>query len=195
MHAWAIIALAIMAAMAPPATTAAPAAAVFYTPDTLRPDNSVGLLMKRAVQSMLLNIDRCLAPHDLTHAQWLPLYRLARGGCCTIAALARDQAMDPGAMTRAIDRLEAKGLLRRERSQQDRRVVQLALTDAGRDAAALVPPVLVDVLNAHLSGFSQAEWQQLIGLLTRVVANGQAWRGLAPEPGHDDAPDPARGAS
>ena len=157
--------------------------ASFYSAATLRPDNSVGNLMKRAMQSMLLRIDRGLAPHDLTHAQWLPLYRIASSGCDTIAALARDQALDPGAMTRAIDRLEGKGLLRRERSQQDRRVVQLVLTDAGRAAAELVPPVLADVLNAHLAGFTDAEWQQLIALLTRVVANGDALR----EPTRDSA--------
>ncbi len=169
----------------------APPAAAFYTPETLGPDNSVGLLMKRAVQSMLLNIDRGLAPHDLTHAQWLPLYRIARGGCTTIAALARDQAVDPGAMTRAVDRLEAKGLLLRTRSLQDRRVVLLQLTDAGRAAAALVPPVLVDVLNAHLHGFSHAEWLQLIALLTRVVANGNALREPPREPARDLTGDPA----
>ena len=139
--------------------------------------------MKRALQSIRQTIDRDLAPHDLTQAQWLPLVRIAHGGCTTIAALARDQAIDPGAMTRAVDRLEAKGLLRRERSAQDRRVVTLVLTDAGRAAAELVPPVLADVLNAHLAGFTDAEWQQLIALLTRVVANGDALR----EPTRDSA--------
>ena len=159
----------------------APPTADFYTPDTLQPDNNVGQLMKRALQSMRLTIDRNLAPHDLTQAQWLPLVRIAHGGCTTIAALARDQAIDPGAMTRAVDRLEAKGLLRRERSAQDRRVVTLVLTDSGRAAAALVPPVAVQVLNAHLAGFNHQEWQQLIGLLTRVVANGDALREPARE--------------
>jgi len=160
----------------------APPAAGFYTPETIRPDNNVGLLMKRALQSIRQTIDRDLAPHDLTQAQWLPLVRIAHGGCTTIAALARDQAIDPGAMTRAVDRLEAKGLLRRERSAPDRRVVTLVLTDTGRAAAALVPPVAVQVLNAHLAGFSPAEWQQLIGLLTRLLANGDALREPAREP-------------
>jgi DNA-binding MarR family transcriptional regulator len=161
------------------ADTAPPPPADFYTPQSLRPDNSVGLLMKRVMQSVLLQIDRRLAPHDLTHAQWLPLYRLSRGECGTIAALARDQSLDPGAMTRALDRLEAKGLVRRERSQQDRRVVKLELTEAGRAAAQHVPPVLAEVLNAHLAGFSEAEWLQLIGLLQRLLANGDALRGDA----------------
>lgn len=153
-----------------------PRPADFYTAESLHPDNSVGLLIKRVMQSVLLQIDRRLAPHDLTHAQWLPLYRLARGECVTTAALARDQAQDPGAMTRALDRLEAKGLVRRERSLQDRRVVKLELTEAGRAAAQLVPPVLAEVLNAHLAGFSTAEWQQLIDLLQRMVVNGDALR-------------------
>ncbi|OYU99290.1 MAG: MarR family transcriptional regulator [Burkholderiales bacterium PBB5] len=154
----------------------------FYDGDTLRPKDSVGLLMKRAMQSFSLQVDRRLAPHDLTHAQWLPLYWLARGECDTIAALARNQALDPGAMTRALDRLEAKGLLKRVRSQQDRRVVHLELTDDGRRTAALVPPVLAEVLNAHLAGFSHDEWQQLVHLLQRVVANGEALRDPPKDP-------------
>lgn len=163
----------------PPASSPVPPAAVFYTAASLRPDNSLGLLMKRAMQSILLQIDRRLAPHDLTHAQWLPLYRLSRGGCDTVAALARDQTMDPGAMTRALDRLEAKGLVTRERSLQDRRVVKLALTEAGHAAALPVPGVLAEVLNAHLAGFSADEWAQLTGMLQRLVANGDALRDAA----------------
>ena len=167
----------------PAAPAAAPAApqppASFYSADNLRPETSVGLLIKRVMQSVLLQIDRRLVEHDLTHAQWLPLYRLARGGCDTMAALARDQSLDPGAMTRALDRLEAKGLLRRERSLQDRRVVKLELTDAGRAASQPVPAVLAEVLNAHLAGFSETEWLVLIDLLQRMVANGDALRDLA----------------
>jgi len=153
-----------------------------YDADKLRPTDSIGMLIKRAMQSLSLQVDRRLAPHDLTHAQWLPLYWLARGECDTIAALARTQALDPGAMTRALDRLEAKGLLKRVRSQQDRRVVHLELTDDGRRTAALVPPVLAEVLNAHLAGFSHDEWQQLVHLLQRVVANGDALRDPPKDP-------------
>lgn len=148
----------------------------FYRAETLVPENSFGLLMKRVLQSLLWQIDRALQPHDLTHAQWIPLYWLARGGGSTVAELARDAALDPGATTRTLDRLEAKSLVRRVRSSQDRRVVRIELTDAGRAAAALVPAVLSDVLNAHLAGFTAVEWQQLIALLQRMVANGAALR-------------------
>ena len=156
-----------------------PPPADFYTAESLRQETSVGFLIKRVMQSVLLQVDRRLAAHDVTHAQWLPLYRLSRGECDTMAALARDQALDPGAMTRALDRLEAKGLIRRERSLQDRRVVKLELTEAGQAVSLLVPAVLAEVMNAHLAGFAESEWRVLVDLLQRMVANGDALRDLA----------------
>ena len=43
-------------------------------------------------------------------------------------------------------------------------------------AIAEVPAVLAEVLNAHLSGFSKAEWQTLQGYLRRMLATGEALR-------------------
>jgi len=148
----------------------------FYVAGQYRPDQSVGFLMKRVLSSILAQADARLAAYDLTHAQWLPLFKLAMKDCDTIAMLSRELELDPGAMTRSLDRLEAKGLVRRERSTEDRRVVHLVLTEEGRKVARKVPPVMAEVLNKHLQGFSEADWQHLIGLLARMVANGDAMR-------------------
>ena len=96
--------------------------------------------------------------------------------------LARDLETDPASMTRALDRLESKGLVVRERSSTDRRVVQLALTEEGRTVAALVPAVLSEVLNGHLTGFSHEEWHSLLGMLRRMLVNGEALRQQAVQP-------------
>lgn len=151
----------------------------FYVAGQYRPDQSVGFLMKRVMSSILAQADDRLAPLDLTHAQWLPLFKLAAKDCNTVAALSRELDLDPGAMTRALDRLEAKGLVQRDRSTEDRRVVHLSLTDEGRKIARKVPPVMAEVLNQHLAGFTEDEWKQLLGLLARMVANGDAMRGPA----------------
>lgn len=148
----------------------------FYAPGQYRPDQSVGYLMRKVLSSILAEADGQLAAYDLTHAQWLPLYKLVMNEGHTVAGLSRELALDPGTMTRALDRLEAKGLVRRERSTQDRRVVHLVLTDEGRQVARQVPAVLADVLNGHLSGFTEAEWQQLLQFLHRMLANGEALR-------------------
>ena len=60
-------------------------------------------------------------------------------------------------MTRTLDRLEAKGLLRRNRSQTDRRVVKLELTELGETKAREIPNNIARVLNHHLRGFSADE--------------------------------------
>lgn len=148
----------------------------FYSPEALDPQHSVGWLAKRLLASISLQVDRRLAGMDLTHAQWIPLFRLSRGECRTPSELTRELQVDPGAVSRSLDRLEAKGLVRRVRSTEDRRAVRLELTEEGQQAAALVPPVLADALNAHLAGFTRAEWETLVGLLQRMVANGDALR-------------------
>lgn len=148
----------------------------FYVAGEYRADQSVGFLMKRVLSSILAQADARLASYDMTHAQWLPLFKLAAKHCDTVAALSRELELDPGAMTRALDRLEAKGLVTRERSKEDRRVVHLLLTDEGSKIARKVPPVMAEVLNNHLQGFTEAEWKQLVSMLTRMVANGDATR-------------------
>ena len=162
------------AAAAPEA--AARIAADFHTPGQFRPDESFGYLMRHILSSVRERANQRLALHDLTYEQWLPLFKLSMNEGNTVAGLARELEIDAGAMTRAVDRLEAKGLVRRERSSQDRRVVELTLTAEGRRVARKVPPVLSEVLNGHLAGFSHAEWQQLLALLRRMLANGQTLR-------------------
>jgi DNA-binding MarR family transcriptional regulator len=96
------------------------------------------------------------------------------GSGSTVAELARGCQQDAGSMTRLLDRLEAKGLVRRVRSGEDRRVVNIELTDEGRAAAKKIPAVLCGVQNAHLHGFTVEEWRTLKGLLRRILDNALA---------------------
>lgn len=146
-------------------------AELFYEPGCYNREENVGLLMRRIIHSLLNRVDRRLEMHGLTHAQWAPLYVISRHPGITLAELSRELRIDPGAMTRTLDRLEAKGLCRRERSTQDRRVVHLKLTPDGETASAPVPGVMCESLNAYLAGFSREEWQDLLGMLRRMLAN------------------------
>ena len=85
-------------------------------------------------------------------------------------------------MTRMLDRLEHKQLLQRQRSDADRRVVNLMLTAKGRDAAAEIPKVVREELQRHLAGFSATEQTTLTGLLTRMLANSSAPDAAQEEP-------------
>jgi len=148
----------------------------FYESGSYCAEESVGYLMKRIGLSLVWQVDKRLEAHDLTSAQWGPLMHLRKAGRSTVADLARLMQLDAGSMTRLLDRLEAKGLCKRVRSTDDRRVVLVELTPEGATAIAEVPAVLAEVMNAHLAGFSKTEWQALKQYLLRMLANGEALR-------------------
>ena len=154
----------------------------FYQSGSYRAEESVGYLMKRVMLSIAHQADKRLAAVDLTMAQWGPLLRMRQLGQAPVAELARWANIDAGAMTRLLDRLEKKGLCKRVRSLEDRRVVMLELTAEGQAAIAQVPAVLAEVMNLHLAGFSQTEWQTLVAFLHRMGDNGDVLREAACSP-------------
>ena len=135
---------------------------------------SIGHQLVNVMNLMRREVELRMAEHGLTDAQWKPLWMLQTGRATTAIELAREMGVDAGAITRMLDRLEAKGLLQRARSEVDRRVVQLALTAEGEVAAAQIPQVLASVNNDFLRGFSETEWKQLGKLLGRMAVNGAA---------------------
>src|SRR5712671_6912471 len=70
---------------------------------------------------------------DITASQLQVLHRLWGGDGILTSTLTRDICSDGGTITGLLDRLEAKGLIRRERSSDDRRAVQVFLSPAGRE--------------------------------------------------------------
>jgi DNA-binding MarR family transcriptional regulator len=146
----------------------------FYTAEGYNPEESVGYLMRNILNGLAQQVESQLSHADLTNAQWIPLYKVYSRQALTVAELARVCQLDAGAMTRTLDRLEAKGLCRRERSDADRRVVNIVLTEAGCNAAADIPHVLSRVQNASLSGFTIQEFEALKVFLRRILDNNQA---------------------
>ncbi len=160
----------------------APAVTAFYRPVSYQPEDSPTYLMRRLTVALAQEVERRLEPHGLTSAQWLPLLKIFKGEASTAAELARLTFLDAGAVTRMLDRLEDKGLLRRVRSAQDRRVVHLELTPQGRATAEKIPAILCDVQNAHLRGFQRAEVDTLKLLLHRMLDNAAAMQPDADAP-------------
>jgi len=142
-----------------------------YDIETFRPSQGIGAFIGRARRSIVEAIDRELAPLDISHAQWIVVMLLGDGAASTAAELCKILIYDPGAMTRLLDRLEKKGVLRRVRTKDDRRSVHLELTADGRKLYPRILETLVQVFNHLLHGFSKSEVQLLEQLLKRMVAN------------------------
>ena len=136
------------------------------------PYRTVGRLLKQVTSSVIRGIDQRMQPYGLTAMQWEPMFLVASGKVDTVAALARESHVNCGAMTRMLDRLEKKQLLRRRRSDSDRRVVHLELTPKGRRLVHRILPVALEELRQHLKDFKPEEIEMLISLLGRMLRNG-----------------------
>jgi DNA-binding MarR family transcriptional regulator len=128
--------------------------------------------MKMVMNSLVRRVDMHMQPLELTGMQWEPVMLLWLKRADTVAGLARVSQVGVPSMTRMLDRLEEKGLLRRERSELDRRVVNLHLTPKGKKVANKIWPIVVEGMHVHLDGFKKEELNQLSDLLGRMLANG-----------------------
>lgn len=138
------------------------------------PVRNVGRALIDAAASMSGAVDRQARAFGVSGPQWVVLIRIGGGLGETATALCRSLGYDSGAMTRMLDRLVKRGLVRRTASPRDARVATLSLTPAG---AALYPqlrPIATGVIDDHLRGFTPEEVARFMDYLDRVVANGRA---------------------
>jgi MarR family transcriptional regulator, multiple antibiotic resistance protein MarR len=148
-----------------------------YDSATYEPRKGVGHMLHRVRTEMLAAVDRDmaadeqLAAMEVTSAQFIILATLSMGTAKSASDLCKYISYDAGAMTRMIDRLEEKGLLRRSRDPGDRRLVNLELTEKGSEAMPRMRDVAMRVLNRFLHGFTKAEARQLEGFLARMLEN------------------------
>jgi DNA-binding MarR family transcriptional regulator len=149
-----------------------------YDIESYQPRKGVGHLLNRVRTEMLLALDKALASDpelaalELSAAQFIVIATLALAETPKSASdLCKGISYDAGAMTRMIDRLEGKGLIRRNRRPDDRRVVYIELTEEGTRAFPRMKVLSMGVVNRFLRGFSQAEARQLEEFLSRMLEN------------------------
>jgi DNA-binding MarR family transcriptional regulator len=129
---------------------------------------SLGYLNRRVFNLLTPRAEALFADAELTFSQWVALMGLRDGIVSTAADIARHLDHDTGATTRMIDQMEKRGLVTRNRSTADRRVVNLALTPQGRAVARSLVPRIVDFWNETLDSFTPAEVEMLTGLMRRL---------------------------
>jgi DNA-binding MarR family transcriptional regulator len=145
-----------------------------YDVKTFTSSGSVGYLLKLSHSLMHDAAAAAFAGHDLSFVQWVVLMKLREGAALTASDLCREMRHDNGALTRLLDQLEERGYVERERSQEDRRVVELQLTATGRRKVAELQTLVVDRLNNALGDFSKAEFAEFTRLLNKLIATLKA---------------------
>lgn len=151
-----------------------------YDPSTST--GQVGVAFKRAMVAVRkLRGRESQRTGQLSFAQLGLLHGLAGRPECSARHLAELSDLSPATVTQMLETLEAGGLVRRTRSEQDRRVVHTVLTEAG---AALVTERQREVeasWKQALSDFSSEELATASKVLNRVADVVESLSREAPE--------------
>ncbi|WP_432786905.1 MarR family winged helix-turn-helix transcriptional regulator [Oligella sp. MSHR50489EDL] len=154
-------------------------------------DQNTGNILRIIHKTINEQLDEGLLPLGLSGAQWRPIMLLGEGEINTAAQLADAIGVDTGAMTRTLDRLEAKGLITRTRSEKDKRVVELSLTEKSRHLRTEIGAAIEDILNQVFSCFNEEEFA-LFTKLNRKLLQHNAPEAYAIIFGDERADDQSR---
>lgn len=136
---------------------------------TATTDQNIGNILRLVHKTINEQLDEGLLPLGLTGAQWRPIVLLDTGHVNTAAELADTIGVDTGAMTRTLNRLEAKGLITRQRSEKDKRVVELALTEKSLHLRTEILKAIEQILNQFFACLSKEEFELYTKLNQKLV--------------------------
>jgi MarR family transcriptional regulator, organic hydroperoxide resistance regulator len=153
--------------------------------DVLALEQQVCFALSVAARNVVAVYRPVLEPLGLTHPQYLVMLALWQHGPLSVKELSGLLQLDPGTLSPLLKRLEAAGLLRRERDPKDQRNLSLALTDEGRALRAQAEEIPAGIVERL--GMPIGDLMSLHGALTRVIAASQ--RALA-APTEDEGAEP-----
>lgn len=121
----------------------------------------------RATENYARNLSRSTG---LTASQLLLLQVLDQHGETTAGQIAGHMGITQATTTSLLHKLEARGLVRRQRGDSDRRQVWLSLTEEGRERLAAAPDGLQAIFKERFENLDSWEQAMLVAALERVVA-------------------------
>jgi len=121
------------------------------------------------VQKLLRRVyDRRAAGLGLTRAQWLALSRIGRAEGLTQAELAQELDLEPIAVGRVVDRLEASGFVERRADPEDRRCWRLHLAPKSAAVMADMKKIADRLRDEVLAGVDPEEFATTLRVLGKV---------------------------
>lgn len=142
-----------------------------------------GYLIRRLHQIHVALFQEACAGFDMTPLQYSLLSALAVRGTADQTSLAADIALDRTTTTGALKRLEARRLVERPVSSDDRRARICKLTPAGASMLSRIESAARDAHRKTLDPLGKAEQTQFIATMQRILA------GHAGDPDASDLPE------
>ncbi len=137
----------------------------------------MGLQLARAAKTVGMEFDKALAQEGGTVPMWQVLLTLKTRQSGSQRQLAAAVGIRGATLTHHLNAMAAQGLVTRERDPENRRVHQLALTEAGEDAFARLRVAAVAFDERLRAGIPERDFKALDVVLSRIVANATAGAG------------------
>ena len=125
--------------------------------------------LRKIMRAADLHSQKLMKESGLTAPQLLVMQAIEKEGRPSTSALARHIAVSQATMTRIVDRLERAGLVKREKSTTDKRVIHVGLTDAGRVKLEAAPEPLQAEFLREFRKLEDWEQQMLKSSLLRIA--------------------------
>jgi MarR family 2-MHQ and catechol resistance regulon transcriptional repressor len=126
------------------------------------------LVMMKAFRTLERVADRSIESSDVGLSDFAVLEMLLHKGPQPVNAIGRRIELTSGAITAAVDRLESRGLVRREAHESDRRARIVCLTPKGKEEAVKAFAIHRTAMDVAASALSNTERATLIRLLKKL---------------------------
>lgn len=133
--------------------------------------HGIGYRIKLLSQLLYRQFQEELDPYGLTPFHWVVLCCLWEQDGLATSDLGSRLCQVGGTLTGVIDRMEERGLVKRERDQEDRRVWRIWLTEAGSNLSEDLPPLAVRLREKAQANLSEQEQKLFSDLVDRMIAN------------------------
>ncbi|MEH2064327.1 MAG: MarR family transcriptional regulator [Nostoc sp.] len=132
---------------------------------------NLGYRIKLVSQLLGRKFTERLEPFGLTPFHWLVLCCLWQEDGLPTSSIGDKLKQVGGTLTGVLDRMEERGLVRRERDTHDRRIWRIWLTDAGKELEVVLPPIAAAVRDEAMDGICFADREVFSQILNRAIAN------------------------
>lgn len=125
--------------------------------------------VRRIAQCVEHHSKRLTATHNITSPQLVALMAIAQLGASTLKSIGRAIHLSPSTVVGIVDRLEEKGLVRRERDTRDRRNVYVTVTEAGQVLVDNAPSALPQGFSSALGALPENDQHTLVVVLEQFA--------------------------
>jgi len=133
----------------------------------MKAQDTIGYQVKSTWQAIVKMYNRLTSEHDFSQAEGYVLISIKRGGI-PVTKIAPLMGIEPTSLSRLLKTMEEKGLVYREKDEEDRRVVKLFLTAKGLELKKISKKMVVDYNQAIYDEIGFEEMENFLKTMTKI---------------------------